>query len=44
LILTGKKKFKQYVAFGPYLALGGLMTFLWGEKLLQMYFNFILSI
>ncbi len=39
LLLTGKKKFKQYIAFGPYLALGGLMTFLWGEKILQMYFN-----
>jgi prepilin signal peptidase PulO-like enzyme (type II secretory pathway) len=27
------------VAFGPYLALGGLLTFLWGERILQMYFN-----
>ncbi len=41
LILTGKKKMKQYVAFGPYLALGGFMTFMWGEKLLQLYFNFL---
>jgi len=28
LITFGRKKFKQYVAFGPYLALGGLMVFL----------------
>ena len=34
LILIGKKRMKQYIAFGPYLALGGLMTFLFGEKML----------
>jgi leader peptidase (prepilin peptidase)/N-methyltransferase len=28
LIVSRKKQFKQYVAFGPYLALGGLLTFL----------------
>jgi len=39
LIVSRKKQFKQYVAFGPYLALGGLLTFLWGERILQMYFN-----
>ena len=42
LILFGKKKVKQYVAFGPYLVLGGLLVFFWGEKILQTYFNFIL--
>lgn len=42
LMSTGKKKFKQYVAFGPYLALGGLLTFLYGEAIFQAYFNLML--
>jgi len=42
LITFGRKKFKQYVAFGPYLALGGLMVFLWGEIILQSYFKLML--
>jgi prepilin signal peptidase PulO-like enzyme (type II secretory pathway) len=39
LIISGRKKSKQYIAFGPYLTLGGFLTFLWGEKILQIYFN-----
>lgn len=42
LITFGKKRFRQYVAFGPYLALGGLLIFLWGEKIFQAYFNLML--
>ena len=43
LITFGQKKFKQYVAFGPYLALGGLLVFLWGERIFQAYFNLMLK-
>jgi len=42
LIIGGQKKVKQYIAFGPYLTLGGFLTFLWGEKILQIYFNLMM--
>lgn len=41
LILVGKKRMKQYIAFGPYLALGGILTFMLGEKILWYYFHFM---
>jgi len=37
LIIFGKKKFGQTIPFGPFLALGGLLSLYWGEKILNWY-------
>jgi leader peptidase (prepilin peptidase)/N-methyltransferase len=37
VLLTGRKKRKDPLPFGPFLALGGLVTLFWGEELLQWY-------
>ena len=37
LILLGKKSFKQTVPFGPFLALGALLTILVGKEILELY-------
>ncbi len=37
LILSGLKKRTDYIPFGPYLAIGSLVTVLWGEKILDWY-------
>jgi leader peptidase (prepilin peptidase)/N-methyltransferase len=42
LLLLGKKGRKEAIPFGPFLALGGAITFLWGEKLLAWYLNHFL--
>ena len=39
LILTGKKKFKQKIAFGPFLILGMLVAKLWGWSIWQWYWG-----
>lgn len=37
LVLAGKAKLKEHVAFGPFLALSLIVTFVWGEKLLTLF-------
>ncbi|NTV31171.1 prepilin peptidase [candidate division WWE3 bacterium] len=37
LLISGKKRFGQTIPFGPFLALGGYIALLWGERLLQLY-------
>ncbi len=37
LLLLGRKGRKEAIPFGPFLALGGAMTALWGDKLLGWY-------
>jgi len=41
LMLFKKKTIKQHIAFGPLLAMGGLLVFLFGEQLLDIYFKLI---
>ncbi len=37
LILVGKKRFGEHIAFGPFLVLGSLMVMFWGDKLINWY-------
>ncbi len=37
LLILGRKGRKEAIPFGPFLALGGAVTFLWGETLLGWY-------
>ena len=37
LLLLGRKGRKEAIPFGPFLALGGAVTLLWGERLLRWY-------
>lgn len=41
LILTARKGRKDPVPFGPFLALGGLVSLFWGRDLLEWYFAFL---
>lgn len=41
LILVNIKKFKDKIAFGPFLLLGMLIAKLWGAKIWQWYFSFL---
>jgi len=38
LVVLGRHGRDKPIPFGPYLALGGLMALLWGERLLRIYF------
>jgi leader peptidase (prepilin peptidase)/N-methyltransferase len=38
LLATGRKSRKDPIPFGPFLALGGLISLFWGEALLAWYF------
>ncbi|MBU0766906.1 prepilin peptidase [Patescibacteria group bacterium] len=37
-LLTGQISRKDHIAFGPFLAIGALITILWGEQLLGLFF------
>lgn len=39
LIVLGKKHFGQTIPFGPFLSLGALIALLWGQQILNLYFN-----
>ncbi len=39
LILMGRKKFGQLVPFGPFLVLGTFISWLWGFKLINLFFQ-----
>lgn len=37
LIVTGRLSMRSYVAYGPFLAMAGIITVLWGEQILSWY-------
>ncbi|MDR3586632.1 MAG: A24 family peptidase [Desulfosporosinus sp.] len=37
LLVTGRKHFQQQIPFGPYLALGAILTLLWGTQIFDWY-------
>lgn len=37
LIISGRLSMRSYVAYGPFLALAGIITVLWGERILSWY-------
>lgn len=39
LIVFGKKKFKQTIAFGPFLVFGSLVALFWGQKIFNWYLD-----
>ncbi len=39
LLLKGKKKFGQTIAFGPFLSLGALIALFWADKIITWYIN-----
>lgn len=41
LLITGVKKRKDPIPFGPFLAAGGLAALLWGERLVGWYLSFL---
>ena len=42
VLLTGKKKLGQALAFGPFLVMGFMATFLWGQQLWSWYWNLLI--
>jgi len=42
LIITGKKRFGQTVALGPFLTFGALLALFWGHEILDLYLKAIL--
>jgi len=43
LLLTGLKKRKDPIPFGPFLAFATLVTFLWGQDIIRLYKQIILG-
>ena len=41
LILSGKKKMNQYLAFGPFLIIGTVLALLWGNTILNWYIGLL---
>jgi leader peptidase (prepilin peptidase)/N-methyltransferase len=41
LILVGRKRFRQQIPFGPYLALGAILTLFWGTQILDWYWTWV---
>ena len=41
LIILGKKRLKQRIAFGPFLILGTITSFLFGNQFIEWYMNFL---
>jgi leader peptidase (prepilin peptidase)/N-methyltransferase len=41
LLISGRKKRREMLPFGPFLCLGGMVTLLWGKELLDWYLNLI---
>lgn len=43
LILSGLRRREDYIPFGPFIALGALTAFLWGDRLIQWYVSLLIS-
>ena len=41
LLFVGRKRFRQQIPFGPYLALGAILTLLWGARIFDLYWAWI---
>jgi len=41
LILLGRRKFGEYIPFGPYLSAGAVITLFWGRNIIDWYFNLL---
>ncbi len=41
LLISGRKKRKEMLPFGPFLCLGGMVTLLWGKEILDWYLSLI---
>jgi len=41
LILLKKSKLKQKIAFGPFLCLGTIIAYLWGEQIIKIFFKYL---
>ena len=37
LLVSGRRRFGEYLPFGPFLAAGGVVASLWGRPLLEWY-------
>ena len=37
LLITGRRHFGEYLAFGPFLAAGGIVAAVWGRPLMEWY-------
>jgi leader peptidase (prepilin peptidase)/N-methyltransferase len=37
LLVSGRRQFGEYLPFGPFLAVGGVVATLWGRPLLEWY-------
>ncbi len=42
MILTGKKKMKSMIPFGPFLIFGTFVGLFWGERVMEWYLNFLM--
>lgn len=40
-VLVGKKDYRQHIPFGPYLALGAILTLFWGTQLFNWYWTLV---
>jgi leader peptidase (prepilin peptidase)/N-methyltransferase len=40
-VIFDKKKFKNQIPFGPFLATGTFVAFFWGEKIINWYLNLL---
>jgi leader peptidase (prepilin peptidase)/N-methyltransferase len=41
LLISGRKKRKEMLPFGPFLCIGGLAALLWGRQILAWYMGLI---
>jgi len=41
LIVAGRKRFRQQIPFGPYLALGAIFALLWGTRIFDYYWAWV---
>lgn len=41
LLFTGQKRFRQQIPFGPYLAMGAILSLLWGTRIFDWYWAWV---
>jgi leader peptidase (prepilin peptidase)/N-methyltransferase len=44
LIIAGKKNRKDMIPFGPFLALGSVLSYLYGQELIQFYQSYFFGL